>query len=82
MRARTRYELAPNGIDRRNNKLVKRLHMQEEYNLATRMFRVHQIDFVYADDSAGSPLLTEPEWQNATEGNAKTLAALKQLVGA
>ena len=56
--------------------------MQEEYNLATRMFRVHQIDFVYADDSAGSPLLTEPEWQNATEGNAKTLAALKQLVGA
>lgn len=73
------YDLKPSGKDQRNNKPVKQMIMREEYNLNQGKFRVHRIDFVYEDGTRSAPLMTNPEWKEASEGNAKTLAALHRL---
>lgn len=73
------YDLNPSGTDKRNNKPVKQMINSEEYDLLSGTFRVHRIEFVYDDGGYSEPLITVPEWAEATAGNAKTLAVLRHL---
>lgn len=73
------YDLNTCGTDKRNNKPVKQMINSEEYDLLSSTFRVHRIDFIYKDGRHGEPLITVPEWNEATAGNAKTLAVLRHL---
>lgn len=79
IRAYVRYDLRPSGTDKRNNRSVQQMFMQEEYDLISNRFRVHQIDFIYEDGTHSDPLSIVPEWKDASDGNAKTLAALKHI---
>ena len=73
------YDLKPSGKDQRNNKPVKKMFMREEYDLSIGAFRVHTIKFIYDDGNSSDPLVTTPEWHEASGGNAKTLALLQSL---
>lgn len=73
------YDLKPSGNDRRNNKPVKRMLMIEEYDLQRAKFRAHRLVFFYEDGTRSDPLEMGADWKDATDGNAKTLAALRRL---
>ena len=80
VKARLIYVLRPYGTDSRNNKPVKEMHMIEEYDLISEKFRVHGLSFVYDDSSLSDIMTTDLEWKNATHGNLKNLAALRELI--
>lgn len=80
VRARVLYDLKPSGTDKRNNKPVRQMIMDEEYDLSQETFRVFQINFVYEDGSPCAPVKAEPTWKSATAGNKKTMEALRGLV--
>jgi hypothetical protein len=78
--ASVRYALNPLGTDKRNGKPVKEMIMREEYDTSGGRFRVHSLQFIYADSSASEVLSLEPSWKPATDGNKKTLEFLNAFI--
>ena len=78
--ASVRYALNPLGTDKRNGKPVKEMLMSEEYDTLGDRFRVHSLQFIYADSSASELLSMEPAWKPATAGNKKTLEFLNACI--
>ena len=61
------------GTDKRNGKRVKELFMLEEYDTATRTFRIHKVVFAYVDGTNSDPLVGDLTWMPASAGHGKTL---------
>jgi len=74
------YVLNPYGTDKISNRPVKIMRMREEYDLLSEQFRVHEISFVYDDDSISEDMTASSDWLKAKDGNEKTLNSLRQII--
>ena len=80
VRANIRHYLVPPGTDKRNQKPVREIVFDKEFNLDRKQARYHSITFSYMDGSVADPLRTEPQWTDADKGSLAELNYVRSLV--
>lgn len=80
VRVGIKHFLVPPGTDKRNQKPVREIVFDKEFDLDRAHARYHSITFTYMDGSVAAPLRTEPEWIEADKGSLAELNYVRTLV--
>lgn len=79
VRASVRHYLVPPGVDKRNQKAVREIVFDKEFDLEKLQARYHSIVFTYMDGSIADPLRAEPQWVPAEKGSLVELNYVRAL---
>lgn len=81
VRVNIRHYLVPPGTDKRNQKPVREIVFDKEFDLDKRQARCHSITFTYMDRSVAEPLQIEPQWTDVDKGTLAELNYIRSLLG-
>lgn len=80
VRAYIRHYLVPPGVDKRNQKPVREIGFDKEFDLEKGHARYHAMTFTYVDGSVAEPLPTQAQWEDADKGSLAELNYIRSLI--
>lgn len=79
-RINIKHYLVPPGTDKRNQKKIREVVFDKEFDLDKKQARYHSIIFIYMDGLASEPMKAEPQWTDADKGTLAELNYVQSLV--